>query len=837
MCDSNERSLHRASALRTLVSGAMLTWLVTCSAHADESPETPGAPDAEIPATRADESTTRTDAATAQDPVTGLRAPELVEPVVPAYPAGETSAAHVALELTIDASGTVISAEVASSGGAAFDRAALDAAARLRFTPAQRDGSAIEARIPFAFDFETVPPSAAQAPTSDASTTTALAPAQPALGTSEHEGDVLGTLELEVRGAPPLRETTRHTIDTQEVRTIAGTNGDVLRSVETMPGVARAAYGQGLLIVRGSAPEDSQVFVDGTAIPYAYHVGDSSSVIPGDMLDRLDFYPGNFGPEFGRGMGGVIDVGLRSPRRDQLHGLAQLDVIDGRLLLETPLGQHTGLMLGVRRSWVDAWIGSVLDGLDAALTTAPVYYDAQATLEHDLSDKTRLRVSLFGADDRLKVVVKSPDPHDPALSGAFGGYARFVRAQLRLDSELGSGTRWVNTASWGITDSKQIFGSNGFASTAHSFTLRSELRAALTRAVTLETGIDAVALIDDIHATFRPYPPSDALDSPYFARPARSAAALANLVRPALYAGFELRPFESLKLLPSVRADYTHDLKRVTVDPRLGVRWDVVHAPARGVRTTLKAGAGMYHQPPAIEQSNRLVGTPGLESNRALQLSLGVEQTLSGGLEVSLEGFFKRLDRLVVARADESRLIGARFENTGSGRAYGAEALVKYKPERGVLSGWIAYTLSRSERRDAPGATLHTFAYDQTHILSAVGNLELGAGWLLGARFRYITGAPFTPYLGGIVDLDAGAYAPLASARPYSARIAAFHQLDLRIEKAWVFEAFRLTAYLELRNAYNHHNPEGVVYSYDFSERGTASGIPILPVLGVRGEL
>jgi hypothetical protein len=238
-----------------------------------------------------------------------------------------------------------------------------------------------------------------------------------------------------------------------------------------------------------------------------------------------------------------------------------------------------------------------------------------------------------------------------------------------------------------------------------------------------------------------------------------------------------------------------------------------------------------------MEQSNDLVGTDGVESNRALHFSLGIEQELADGFEVSVEGFFKRLDNLVIAQADETRLIGARFVNTGDGRVFGAETLIKYKPAGGRFFGWIAYTLSRSERRDTQSEPYRTFSYDQTHILSAVGNLGLGRGWTLGARFRYISGMPFTPYLGGIVDLDAGAYAPIESGRLYSARLEAFHQLDMRIEKLWAFEAWRLTAYLELRNVYNHANSEGTEYSYDYSERESAKGIPILPVLGVRGEL
>jgi len=213
-----------------------------------------------------------------------------------------------------------------------------------------------------------------------------------------------------------------------------------------------------------------------------------------------------------------------------------------------------------------------------------------------------------------------------------------------------------------------------------------------------------------------------------------------------------------------------------------------------------------------------------------------VEQEIADGLEVSFEGFYKRLSDLIVARADESQLIGARFENSGSGRIYGAETLLRFKPERSWLSGFIAYTLSRSERRNSEGDPFTTFEWDQTHILSMVGSADLGAGWTLGARLRFVTGTPFTPNTGSLLDLDAGAYAP-TSGEQYSERMPDFHQLDLRIEKEWDFEAWKLAAYLEARNAYNHRSVEGVSYNYDYSERKDVEGLPILPVIGIRGEL
>ena len=77
-----------------------------------------------------------------------------------------------------------------------------------------------------------------------------------------------------------------------------------------------------------------------------YHFGGLSSVIPTEMLEKLDFYPGNFGPQYGRAMGGVVDVGVRSPRKDRFGGLLQFDLIDGRLLVEGPLSKKHALHVG-----------------------------------------------------------------------------------------------------------------------------------------------------------------------------------------------------------------------------------------------------------------------------------------------------------------------------------------------------------------------------------------------------------------------------------------------------------------------------------------------------------
>jgi hypothetical protein len=99
-----------------------------------------------------------------------------------------------------------------------------------------------------------------------------------------------------------------------------------------------------------------------------------------------------------------------------------------------------------------------------------------------------------------------------------------------------------------------------------------------------------------------------------------------------------------------------------------------------------------------------------------------------------------------------------------------------------------------------------------------------------------VTGNPTTPVVAAVYDARVGAYRPIYG-ELNSEREPAFHQLDLRVEKQWTISDAKLAVYLELMNATNRQNPAGVRYSYDYSKRETVSGLPILPNLGVRGEL
>lgn len=813
--------------------------------------------------------------------------PKLVEDVQPEIPVGTTAPVDVKLDLVIDKDGRVLEATVSVSGGAEYDAAAIAAAQKLRFAPARKGDTPIKAKIPFTVHFAPMAPKAAKAETvvgqraslrirvlgpGDVRLPGATVTVDGKAVATDEQGEVRfddvapGAYDVRVEldgfepfvsrevlvagaraeatvrptpkpvegeivvvGEKPPREATKYTFEAETIRKVPGTGGDTLKVLEVTPGVGRSPNQTGGLIVRGSAPADTIVFVDGTAIPLIFHFGSLNSVIPTEALEKLEFVPGNYGPEYGRALGGVVSVGLKSPRKDRIGGLAQVDVIDGRVFAEGPISERLRFMVGARRSWIDAWFGRILEATGNGVTTAPVYYDGQAVLEGDLTPSTTARLAFFGASDALRVLVDSPSATNPT-PGAFNIVSSFWRVQARFRTLLEGGrTRIEHTLSYGREVRDLQFGTVKIGIDASPLVYRGEVRTKVGKGVYAAAGLDLdyqKARVDIIAPS-----PDGATDppTPSFGKPPIVFATDASVYRPAVYGLFELEPRKGVRIVPSTRVDYTREGKTWNVSPRITARVAI----AEGF--TLKGGAGLFYQPGLPQETIAPYGNPGLRNNRALHQSLGFEQVIAKGLEVSIEGFHKVLDDLVVQSPAAGRtLSGVTYSNDGSGRVFGGEFLVRWK--RGPFTGWVAYTLSRSTRVDGLGKKERLFEYDQTHNLAAVVGWVLGRGWEAGARFRYVSGNPYTPYVGGIADLDAGAYGAV-SGPLYSARIAPYHALDLRIEKNWTFGSGVLTAYAELRNAYNRANPELLMYNYDYTQTGVASGLPLTPNIGVRGTL
>jgi len=804
---------------------------------------------------------------------------------------------NVVLQLDISDTGQVSRAVVVNPAGHGFDEAATEAALRFRFSPAQRDGKPVAARILYRYNFTLQPvaaPSdvAAQEPTplrnlsGQVRTSEGDVPLAGALVTirgsdgAEHEittgedgrwafedlaagvysvrvqapgfealevqeqvdADALtevvyrvvtqGVLEVLIQGKRPAREVTKRTVEKREIEKIPGTSGDALRSIQNFPGVARPPGIAGMLIVRGSSPGDTDVFIDGTLVPLIYHFGGLSSVVPTELLERIDFYPGNFSVQYGRVLGGIVDVGIRSPKSDGYHGMVQVDLIDTRALLEGPVPFVDGWSFAIagRRSWFDAWLGPVLREAGASVTAAPVYYDYQVIAETKPTARSSLRFGFLGSDDRLEILTREASEVDPILSGNIRMQTSFWNLFGRYENDLSDAIRLTSVTAWGSQILEFGVGTLYFELTNYPFTNRTEVTYRTGARATVHAGVDLLWSEAQVKALV-PQPPraGEPDPGPFASKPPMATAQDFTIFRPAGYVEIELTPQERLKLVPGMRADYARDIEAWDLSPRLNARYALIQEYPS---TTLKGGIGLFHRPPELNESSPPFGTPGLRSNRSIHYSLGVEQDISRKVDVSVEGFFKRQDLLVGAAPSETGLF--EYNNLGRGYVIGSEMLLRYKPDERFF-GWIAYTLSRAVIRDQPDREARLANFDQTHILTALGSYKLGRGWEFGARFRLVSGNPETPIVGSLYNANSGSYAPLEGTIN-SRRVEPFHQLDLRVDKMWKFEAWKLSAYLDVQNVYYSQSVEGYQYNFNYTQRTAVTGLPIIPSIGLRGD-
>jgi TonB family protein len=844
-----------------------------------------------------------------QEGITMPKPKGALTPTYPPEALKEGIEGKVTLAVSVDKEGHVTKVDVLEPAGHGFDEALVEAVKKIEFTPAKKpDGTPFAARFRFSYPFTIVnvvkpppPPGAAAAEQKAAILSGTVlvfgteAPIAGATLTVEGGGEArtdetgafsfgdLGAgqyrikvsapgydpleieeqlaageateakyrllprsrgIEVTVKGERPPREVTKHTLDENEIEHIPGTNGDALRSLQNLPGVARPPGILGVLIVRGSSPQDTQIFIDGTLVPLVYHFGGLSSVVPTEILDKIDFYPGNFGSEYGRAQGGIVDVGLRSPK-PEYHGLAQLDLIDARLMLEGPIPGLDGwtFLAAGRRSYVDAWLGPVLESLGAGVTQAPVYYDYQFMVEKQINPESHFRVAFFGSDDDFKLLLE-PSQAQPVLSGDTSLHTAFQRLQTRYVRET-SDDRIAATLAFGSDDVQFNIGSLYAVLDQHTVSGRFEYTKKYSKRLRIDAGLDVYAGYYDIdlHLPAPPIPGQPA-SQPFGTGTILDTHLTGGFVQPATYLELEWTPVQRLRVVPSIRFDYFNIDRQIDISPRINARFDVVRDFPK---TTLKGGVGLYAQPPQLQEVTAPIGNPNLRSNRSIQYSLGVEQQITKQLDASLEGFYKDLYDQVVAGASPSgqQIV---YSNAGSGYVVGAEVLIKYKPDERFF-GWLAYTLSRSVRQDGPGMPEYLYAFDQTHILTVLGSYKLGHGWELGGRFRLVSGNLVTPnvcdpenagcnvnQINSLFNAAAGTYTPVPISGRSSERLPLFQQLDIRIDKVWKFKTWKFSMYLDVQNVYNYANVEAINYNYNYTGRQYVAGLPILPIIGLRGE-
>lgn len=654
--------------------------------------------------------------------------------------------------------------------------------------------------------------------------------------------NAVGIPETTVRARVQEKEVARRSIAIETIERIPGTFGDPVRVVQNLPGVARSPFDFGLLIVRGSGPEDSGVHIDSIRVPQLFHFGGLRSIVTPILLDGVDFYPGGYGGTYGRLTGGVLNVRTRTTYEPEVHGLIQADLIDASAAIIGPIkkkGEKSpigGFVFAARRSYLDIVLPALVPGsVDISRIVFPQWTDLQGKVTLRPDKKNSFSLLAYYSQDRVATNLDDPSIATQAASqGEFSFKNDFWR--VSFDWMARPGPKVENRLLFALGQDDQRLGVGQFGRlTTRAFwlMLRDHLTLQVDDKLELFFGTDIIVSPFSFDFEFFALNFSDDPN----AEPEAYRFDETNLgVGPGFFAEARIKlADERIRFTPALRADIYAVPGQFTsgwLDPRFS--FQVSPDPAK--RVDIKGSLGIYHQNPQPFEILDVTGNPELSAEESYQFTLGTELRFTDFLSLDVQGFYKRLDKLVVFTTDGAQAGGSdsAWTNGGDGHIWGAEVFLRLRTWKN-LEGWISFTYQRSQRRDRPDWNFYWYDFDQPIILDVVASYALPFGFRIGARWRYVSGNPDTPIDNAIYDSDSDSYIPLQG-EYNSSRLPSFHALDIRVDKDINFRRWKLTFYLDIQNVYNRKNPEAVIYNFDYTEKTFLYSLPILPNIGFKAQ-
>ena len=659
--------------------------------------------------------------------------------------------------------------------------------------------------------------------------------------------------ELVVYGRAEEKEVSRRQLSVAEVKRIPGLGGDAVKVVQAMPGVGRPSVLGTDVVVRGAPSWDSRFFIDGIHAPLLYHVVGMNSIYPSEALESIDFYPGGFSTRYGGAVGGVIEMTSRRSKTDRLQGYVDLSMLDGAVFVEGPINEKVSFMASGRRNFTGDLLNIYFkhlapDGL--SFTMAPFFWDYLLRTDIAIDKDHHMFVSLLGSRDSIGVFVGGMDIGSSEVSevtNSLNFRLLFHTLTFGLDSRIND--QWTNYLRLGGihgTNAMSLFGAAKQEEVAYVTHLRNQVSFAANENITVNAGAD-VQLINENLILIIPSGQNmimrDTTKNWWF-----------GVVGG--YTNVEWKPTEKLLLIPGIRYDYFPELDyKGSVVPAF---WDYgIMNNRRGIsgepsfrvngRYELteghiaKGALGSYSQTPQPlgQVIHPTWGEPDLPATKAAHYVAGYEWQISDILNLDAQTYLNR--QWDVPRGndtldyDPNLDIQKLYLPDGRRRSYGLELMLRHvRTER--FFGWASYTLSRSERWDKGRERFVLAREDEPHHLQLLGSWSLQNDLDLGGRLRFVSGRPTTPVVGIIEDANSKRIRPIYG-KPNSTRMDPFIQLDLRLDKKVIYNAWILSYYLDFQNVLwpIYKSPEFVFYNYNYTEKQTISMIPMMS-FGVRAQ-
>lgn len=680
-------------------------------------------------------------------------------------------------------------------------------------------------------------------------------------------GEVIVTpgLQAEIETMP----VSCRTYSREEIRRTAGTAGDVLRATSVLPGVSTTAGEFSTFSVRGGGPWDNLILVDN--IPFdkiSHFVGGSSeqevqggrfSVFTGGLIEDVTFSAGGYGPEYGRKAASVVDLTVKegnivTPTLDITFDPAGAEFnYDG----PTKINDRTSLVFNAR--YYD--YSRLVEAYDMNDFFYPAYGDiilkTTTTINsnnkfsvlgiYSRDDLHRDRKNLFASDDLIENDVWRIDE----TRTLFGLNWRLLTSKQSLLHNTiyfrGNQRDRASGNAWGpdgikIPATKMDIGLRPDIIEQNQDELeigwKSDFTQMLGKDFTIKAGIELFSIDLDYQTrqngndtlyTFDSHDPRpDPLQYYIVTTPEMVANHFnGSTVQLGAYISSIHKFGEKFSLLPGVRYEINGFNNQSTVAPRVQAKYHL------NPKIAFNAAAGFYYQNPLYSDITTSPENRALINEQAFQAIIGVSRQIGDDFKVTIEGYYKKFDDLVVRLNNAS----ATLKNQGKGWSSGLDFMLQKRFTSNYFAQ-MTYSWSVSKRNDNDGLGEYNAPYSQPHIFNLLGGYEINKKFFISAKLHCATGRPkhrfivhenifndpaFLRYSQEITERNADRSKPII-------------MLDARVDYRQQLGRVALITFLDLSNILNRYNSTEERFS-ELNGEEKSLGFGFIPTFGFKLEL
>lgn len=631
-----------------------------------------------------------------------------------------------------------------------------------------------------------------------------------------------------------------------KIPTIGG-QPDLSQYLQVIPGVIFTGDQGGQLYIRGGAPIQNKVLLDGMIIYNPFHSIGLFSIFDTDIIRNAEVFTGGFGAEFGGRISSVMDITTRDGNKNRLSGKVGASTFGARVLLEGPLKKAKNpdesaitFLISAKNSYLEQTSDNIYSGLlDEKLPYN--FQDIYGKLS--ITAPNGSKINLFGfrfADQVNKYKSISDFSWD-----SYGGGANFVvmpdKSSTLIDGIVAYSDYTTTLHEENNPDrSSSISGFNAAFNFTYFFGKHS-----------LRYGIEMQGF-----KTVFDYMKSNGV----------RMNQTENTTELGAYAKFKGQIGKFI-FEPSLRLQWYASLSETSPEPRLALKYNI------NEWWRIKAAGGIYSQNLIAANSDRDVvnlfygflsgqdGTPSTfdgkdvssKLQKAIHYILGTEFDLSPFTTLNVEGYYKDFKQLTNMNRNQLYTGSTHPQGTPeilwkdfmieNGKAYGIDVSLKY--ERNRMYFWAAYSLAyvdKNYENEVGELVNYRTHYDRRHNVNLMATYTAGARreWEFSARWNFGSGFPFTMIDGyyehyQITDVNIDTYTSSGELGIIyndlnEGEMPSYHRLDLDVKRKISFsEHTTLDIDLSVTNVYDHKN----IFYVDVVNNKKIYQLPVMPSLGM----